>query len=330
MTTGAAVRAAAVVVALVAAACTNGDGDSDGASQPENGSQPEAQAEEVRVVTLNVLHGLFCPPETDYCHAPDRAELVARGLEEASCPELVGLQEIGPRQGELIPEAAEQVCGGSYEVAWQAVDSPDRAMVLTTLPITDRGYLDLAAFPWEAYWVRATSPVGPVDFLTTHFASSANNPPCTAENCPPVCSAGVDANQCNALEVADFFDARPEATLQIASGDFNATPDDPTLVTFTDAGFVDAWLAAGEAECDAATGKGCTGGRSRPDNPLDGLDVPDGRYSARIDFVLAKAAPDCSLDAEAEGFFAEPFAEPYRGLYWASDHAGVLATLRCA
>ena len=87
--------------------------------------RPEAQAKPVRIVTLNVLHGLFCPSETDYCHAPDRAELV-------------GLQEIGLRQGELIPEAAEQVCGGRYEVAWQAVDSADREMVVTTLPITDR------------------------------------------------------------------------------------------------------------------------------------------------------------------------------------------------
>ncbi len=330
MTTGTVARRAVVVVALVAAACTGGDGDRDGAAKRENGPRPEAQAEPVRVVTLNVLHGLFCPAETDYCHAPDRAELVARGLEEADCPELVGLQEIGPRQGELIPEAAEQVCGGRYEVAWQAVDSPDREMVLTTLPITDRGYLDLAAFPWEAYWVRVKTPLGPVEFLTTHFASSSNNPPCTAENCPPVCAAGIDTNQCNAREVVDFFASRSPATLQIASGDLNASPGTSTLGTFTDAGFVDTWLAAGEAECDAASGRGCTGDRPRPDNPLDGLDVPDGRYSVRIDFVLAKAAPDCSLDVEAEGFFAEPNASPYRGLYWASDHAGMLATLRCA
>jgi endonuclease/exonuclease/phosphatase family metal-dependent hydrolase len=317
--------AALVAVVLIAAACTS-DGGGDGAAE----ERPDGPAEELRVLTLNVLHGLFCPPENDFCQAPDRAELVAAGLERAGCPQLVGFQEVGPRQGTLIPEAAARVCGGRYEVAWQAVDSPDREMILTTLPITDRGYLDIANFPWEAYWVRVTTPLGPADFLTTHFASSANNPPYTAELCPSLCPAGIETNQCHALEVVDFFAQRDPGTLQIVSGDLNAPPGDPTLTTFIDAGFVDTWLAAGEPECDPATGKGCTGGRERPENALDGLDVPDGRYSERIDYVLAKAPPDCELEPEAEAFFAEPFARPRRGLYWASDHAGVQATLRCA
>ena len=66
----------------------------------------------------------------------------------------------------------------------------DRTMIFTTLPILDRGYLDLAAFPWEAFFVRVDVPMGPVDFLTTHFASSANNPLCAGGRMPADLSGG--------------------------------------------------------------------------------------------------------------------------------------------
>jgi endonuclease/exonuclease/phosphatase family metal-dependent hydrolase len=282
----------------------------------------------LRVATLNVLHGQFCPAETDFCHAADRADLVARALEAAGCPQLVGLQEVGLRQEDEVPRAVDDVCGGRYKIAWQSVDSPDREMVLTTLPIRDRGYLDITNFPWEAYWVRVKTVLGPVEFLTTHFAASVNNPLCTPEICPPVCPAGITTNHCHAIEVVDFFAARPDARLQIVAGDLNAFGG-PTLATFTDAGFADAWLEAGRAECDQETSRGCTGGRPRPANPLDGLDVSDGRYTVRLDYVLVRSTRDCKLRVRVEPLLAEPLERPYRGLYWASDHAGVVADLRC-
>lgn len=313
-----------VVVVLIAAATAVSAQGAAGDASSARKTKP------LTVATINVLHGLFCPSETDFCNAPDRAETLAQGLEDAGCPQLVGMQEIGPRQEDLVPAAMDKVCGGRYELAWEAVEgSPDREMVFTTLPIRERGFLDIANFPWEAYWVRVKTPLGPVDFLTTHFASSSNNPPCTSQNCPPVCPAGIETNECHALEVTDFYDSRPAAKLQIASGDFNAQPGDPTIATLTDAGFVDAWLEAGQPECDPVTGSGCTGGRDRPENDLDGLDVPEGRYSSRIDLVLVRAARSCTLRAKAEPIFAEPFAKPFRGLYWTSDHAGVLTELRC-
>jgi hypothetical protein len=321
---------AAGVLAATLAACT-GDGDDD-----DRGSGPGRSdaAPAVRMVTLNVLHGLFCAAETDFCRAPQRAEVVADALERADCPELVGFQEVGPRQEAVVPAAMDVVCEGSYELAWEAARSPDRAMVFTTLPIEDRSYLDLAAFPWEAYRVRVDSPLGPLDFLTTHFASSSNNPPCTpgtAAECPPACPPTVDANRCNAIEVRDFMEAnRAGAALQVVTGDLNAPPGSATLATFTDAGFEDAWVVAGRPECDPASGRGCTSDRPRPENALDGLDVPEGRYTERIDFVLARPGEDCTLRATAAPFLAEPLPAPVGGLSWASDHAGVLAVLRCA
>jgi hypothetical protein len=322
-----------LAVVLTIAGCSD-DGD-DGASAPPTSAVTTTMGpapEPVRALSLNVLHGLFCPPETDSCQAPDRAEMVARGIEEAGCPELVGFTEVGPRQPEVVPPAMKKVCDGRYELAWQAANSPDRAMVFTTLPIRDRGYLDLAAFPWEAYWVRVDAPFGPVDYLMTHLASSANNPTCEDDICPPVCPVGIDANECNAREiVAAFNEQRSGAALQLVSGDLNAEPGSSTLAQFEKAGYVDTWLAAGEAECDPATGRGCTAGRDRPENALDGLDVPGGRYRERIDFVLARPGKDCDVQASnAETFAGEPAAEPFRGLYWPSDHAGVLTEVTCA
>ncbi|MGH9013347.1 MAG: endonuclease/exonuclease/phosphatase family protein [Acidimicrobiia bacterium] len=329
-------RALAVVAALVlgALACdSNGSGTNE-----ERAGKPDAEASEragVQVVTYNVLHGLFCPAETDFCQAPDRVEVLVRHLEAAGCPDLVGLQEVGARQEELIGPALEDTCDGTYEIAWEGerVDSPDREMVLTRLPIVERGYLDIANFPWEAYWVRVESDAGPVDFLTAHFASSSNNPPCDATRCPAICPVGLVTNECHALEVVDFFDRRPEpAALSVVAGDLNATPGSPTITTLTGAGFVDAWLEAGNPECDRATEAGCTGGGGGPEETvLDGTDTIGGRdYSVRIDFLLVRPGRGCEPRfPRTAGFADEPLAEPVNGLYWASDHVGVQATLAC-
>ena len=137
---------------------------------------------------------------------PTGCEIFTELVEAADCPDLVGLQEIGARLEELLPPAVATLCDGEYTIAWRPASSPDREMVLTRLPVLEQGYLDIANFPWEAYWVRVDSAQGPVDFLTTHFASSSNNPPCAPELCPPVCPTGITTNECHAAEVVEFFE----------------------------------------------------------------------------------------------------------------------------
>jgi endonuclease/exonuclease/phosphatase family metal-dependent hydrolase len=284
----------------------------------------------VRVITFNLLHGLFCPKETDWCKAPDRVAIFAELVEEAGCPDLIGLQEIGARLEELLPATVATLCDGAYTVAWQPVASPDREMVLSRLPIRDRGHLDIANFPWEAYWVQVDTGAGPVDFLTTHFASSSNNPPCAPGRCPPVCATGIETNLCHAVEVVDFFNRRaPPAALTIVAGDLNAEPGSPTLRALTDAGFRDAWLAAGRPECNPVTHLGCTGGGSAPD-PFVGMDTRAGPgYDERIDYVLVRPRAGCALDVEAAPFADRPRPSPRNGMYWPADHAGVQATIAC-
>lgn len=316
-----------LTIGLVAFALLTGAGWSTADPAATGTSAPKP----LRVATLNVLHGLSCPPDNNFCQAPDRAEIIANELEAQGCPQLVGFQEIGPAQKDGMPAAMARVCDGRYQLAWQPTDNPiDQEMVFTTLPIRDQGYLDIANFPWEAYWVRVDSGQGTVDFLTAHFASSSNNPACAPDLCPPICHDGTITNECHALEVIDFFARRPtRAALQVASGDLNATPPSPTVAALLDAGFVDAWLEAGNGECDAATGAGCTGGGSQPE-PFVGIDTVDGPgYDERIDYVMVRPGSGCELAVRAEGFAASPRAEPLNGLRWPSDHAGVLAELGC-
>jgi Endonuclease/Exonuclease/phosphatase family len=298
-----------------------------GAARPVGAAKRTAKP--VTVVTLNLLHGLFCPPETDSCQAPDRVQIFGELLESAGCPDLVGIQEVGPRLGELLTASMPKVCDGSYEIAWAADSMPDRAMVLSRLPIVDQGPLDIANVPWEAYWVRAESPQGPVDFLTAHFASNSNNPACDDTRCPPACPAGISTNECHGIEVADFLSARRGAALTVIGGDLNAAPGGPTVAHLRDAGFVDGWLAAGRAECDAAHRAGCTSGGTAPD-PWVGMNTRAGPgFDERIDYVWVKPKRGCTLGTAAKGFATKPRATPLHGMWWPSDHAGVFAALRC-
>lgn len=317
------------VVTLVVACSSDGSESRSGSGSTTTSTAESARAP-VRVVTLNLLHGLFCPAETDACQAPDRVAIFAELVEEANCPELIGLQEIGPRLEELIPPMVETLCDGRYTIAWQAVDSPDRSMVLSGVPIIDRGYLDIANFPWDAYWVRVDAPPGPVDFLTTHFASSVNNPPCTPDLCPPICPSGITTNHCHAVEVADLFERRaPGAVISIVGGDLNATPGSPTVETLTEAGFRDAWIGSGRLECDPRTHVGCTAGGAEPE-PFVGMNTEDGPgFDARIDYLLVRPEEGCDADIEAAGFANEPRSPPLDGMFWPSDHAGLQATIGC-
>jgi hypothetical protein len=286
-------------------------------------------AEPVTVVTLNLLHGIFCPQDTDHCQAPDRVKIFGEQLEAAGCPDLVGIQEVGTRLGELLTSSVPTLCHGSYRIAWAADTMPDRAMVLSRLPVVGQGPLDLANFPWEAYWVRVSSRQGPVDFLTAHFASSSNNPNCTSTLCPPACPTGIETNECHGIQVADFLTTRKGAALAVVGGDLNATPGEPTVEHLGDAGFVDGWLAAGKLECDAAHRAGCTAGGTAPE-PWVGMNTQAGAgFDERIDYVWVKPGRGCKVRVAAKGFTTTARTTPLHGMWWPSDHAGVFAALRC-
>ena len=336
-------RACAVAVAflwLLSTACSTND-----SSAPDTATTPSSPPGDVTMVAINVLHGLFCPAETDACQAPDRLDLLWNEIESAGCPDLVGLSEIGPRQGELVPAALPSLCDGRYELVWDPVaqgQEADREMILSAVPVLEHAYVDLAAFPWGAHWAKVQTDIGIVDFATTHFASSANNPPCTPEVCPPICEMGVEAGTCHAVQLVEFLQQRgtPGATW-IVSGDLNRKITDSRLAPLLRAGYLDVWELGGNPECDPTTGEGCTCciGSETEDYDGGGLRDPSGERSSRIDFVLVRvddarcrAVVDPVDDADGDGTGTGPFAfaaaePPVNGVLWPSDHSGVQADL---
>lgn len=328
-----------VALALWAGVACSTD-DESGAPPPTSTAPPAAS--DVTMVTMNVLHGLSCDEGTDSCQAPDRLRLLWREIEAAGCPDLVGLTEIGPRQGELVPAELPSLCGGRYELIWDPVAQVqefDRQMILSALPVLEHGYVDLAAFPWGAHWVKVQTGAGVVDFATTHFASSVNNPPCTPDICPPPCETGVETGTCHAVQLVEFLRERgtPGGTW-IVTGDLNAEIDDPRLAPLLDAGYVDVWTLAGNPECDPATGEGCTC-CIEPGDDGAGFRDPTMRRSERIDFILVRVdQPGCRAvldgpdDPDGDGTGTGPFAfaaadPPVNGVLWPSDHSGVQADL---
>jgi hypothetical protein len=263
-------------------------------------------------------------------------QLLFRDIEAARCPQVVGLAEISARQAELIPSLLRSLCRGRYQLLYAPGDGSaviDEEMVLTTLPVIEHGYVDLANFPWSGHWAKVESPIGIVDFVVVHQASSSNNPPCTTNNCPPICAVGEETGTCHTRELIAFMNARSTpGGVQIISGDLNKGPADPRITPYYDAGFVDAWTEAHNRECDPVTGEGCTCCINSEVENYDGggLKDPTLTRDARIDFVLARNMTTCRLQFGNEtGIFAGPPAtRPINGVYWPSDHAGVLAELR--
>jgi len=347
-------KALVVVLALAvsAVACTGSEDGSEGSAPDDGGSPavsdptaPEEPAPDLRLVTLNLLHGLpyvACEPDSNSCQAEDRLDGLFGLIEdEAGCPDVIGLQEIGPEQKRMIPEKLADLCEGVYQMLFEDEGSVDETMLLSALPVVEHRSVEISGPPWTAHWARLESDLGPVDFLTTHFASDSYNPDCTPEVCSPVCPTGVEMGTCNAIEVVEFLDesADPEG-ITIVTGDLNQPLDDPRIRTITDAGYQDMWLEAGNPECDPATGVGCTC-CIEGDDGLEGLATPEKTFSSRIDFVLVRTSDACELavDSPADGdgdgtatavFAGEPLDPPINGVYWASDHAGVQADLTCA
>ena len=244
-------------------------------------------------------------------------------LGAAGCPELVSVQEANERIVGLI-EAEAAGCG--YEVVWDGDPGLDREVVLTTLEVVGEQRRVLADRFRSAYLVRVASPIGVVDFLTTHLASGSDDRACSIELCPPPCDPAGSLRACQSRQVLEFArEAAVPGGVTVVGGDLNDVAGSPTLAVFGEAGFVDSHLAAGHPECDAATGGGCTAGRD--DATLDDMADPNSLQRRRIDYLLYSApGRDCAV-AGGTGLFN---AAPAPGdLAFPSDHTGVALALAC-
>lgn len=303
----------------------------------------------VTLANLNLVHGIFCPPDSDACRLPDRVDLMFEFIRGSGCPDVVTLQEIWPPSVALIEERAGNVCPFPYEVILGPIESGvDDELVLSRYPAQIVEQQELFLGFRRVLLTRIDHPSGPLDVYSTHLASGADGGPnpCGVD-CPPECvrAGAPTVRDCQAVQMARFIERThdvPEAAL--AAGDMNAPPGSFTYDQFVDRGWIDTYIAAGNPECDPETGIGCTSGRDG--ETLRELESPELNVNRRIDFVFlipaaAEAAcqpvllpanglgPGTQLWTEVPNPFAPscgPLPDP---ICWASDHTGVQVAYGC-
>lgn len=311
-----------------------------------------ATTPDITVASLNVLHGIFCAPETEDCRVADRLDLLFDWLEASDCPDVVLLQEIlGDRIIALLQERAAMRCEGIYQVL-----SPDLTLgqnyTLSRYPVLQTGEDELTGGIRNLFHVQVDHPTGPVDVFNTHFAAGIDLRPCD-ETCPEECQAAgaTDSRECQAIQVARLTEQRSApGSLRILGGDLNAEPDSAEYQHFVEEnGWVDAYLAADNPECDPATGIGCTSGRESED--LSDMESPAGGVDRRIDYLFlqlpgsdslasCRYALDSGRDDDGDGFATHIFADdpnPFNencgplpdAICWPSDHEGMQADINC-
>ncbi|HEX6131057.1 MAG TPA: endonuclease/exonuclease/phosphatase family protein [Actinomycetota bacterium] len=323
-----------------------------GRFKAKNAPAPDACLDrDVTVANLNVLHGFGCAGQ---CRLPERIDLLADWIALRGCPDVVTLQEVISIDlvefsiPELVEERVLDVCPHPYEMVFIASNGIDDAIVLSRHPVLDASVTPLLVGFRHVLHARIDHPVGPVDVFTTHLASGSDGAtnPCGV-SCPAECvmAGATTVRECQAEQTALVVEALHDVPgPAFLTGDMNAEPGDFEIGRFTGRGWIDTYLAAGNAECDGLTGAGCTGGRSEAQMEDPALNVDE-----RIDYVfLVPSAPaggcadtidgpgDDDGDGTATRLFADapnPFAPSCGALpdpiCWPADHVGVEADVNC-
>jgi endonuclease/exonuclease/phosphatase family metal-dependent hydrolase len=333
-------RRRAVVVVLVGALSLSAVSLVGPAAAQSGGSG----GKNLTVVNYNILHGIFCPTETDACRASDRVALFLSQLQDAKCPQVVGLQEVSGQLAGMIKEQLPGVCGGKYKLGMSVMDGNDKELVFSTLPAKNPKVLQLPGGLRNATRIELQSDLGPVVLVVTHQDGDKSFPVCRNDidryKCPKPCQAGQTFAECQTVLGEAFGDAvGSKRAIRLYMGDFNLPAGTPRYQRLIERGWVDSHLAAGNTECDQASGVNCTSGRN--DVTLTALQDPTAKEQERIDFIFVKVPKSCTpkfdsgTDADGDGtgtglFAAKPAVNGPSGLVWPSDHTAVSMDLSCA
>ncbi len=331
--------AVAVVVALALGGCSD--------------AGPASPVADITLADLNLLHGAFCPQDSGRCRLAERVDLLLQLVVGRGCPDLVTLQEVWAPTLELLEPHLATTCPFPYErIVGERSSEIDDEAVLTRYPAlaVEQRYL-YRGFR-KVLFVRIDHPSGPLDVFTTHLASGADGAerPCGSA-CPAECVAAgaTTVRECQAVQLASFVaERRDESSSAIVTRDLNDPPGSFVYRQLAERGWIDAYLAAGNPECDPESGTGCTAGRV--DQELVDLESPALGEHERIDYVFVappRRGASCVPRVEAGDhgdpgrgagtrLFADvpnPFA-PACGpaplpICWPSDHVGVQLSLAC-
>ncbi len=303
-----------------------------------------AEKDDVTIVNLNLLHGLFCSPSN--CRQTDRIDLLFDWITATGCPDIVTLQEIWTPMVPTIQSYLSTACPFTYEMAFEEFNTLDDAITLSRYPIGVTEVVGVHPGFRHVLYTRIDHPTGPLDVFTTHLASGSDgaNDPC-GPSCPAECIAAGAATirECQSVQTAHFVEARHDVpTPALITGDFNAEPGEFEYLQMTDRGWIDTWVEAGAA-CDLATGIGC--GSNRNSSPAD-LESPAVTIDERIDFIFLVPAEsrtctvDSPTDSDGDGVATSMWADapnPFAtcgplpdAICWPSDHNGNQLDLSCS
>lgn len=306
-----------VTLALIAAfaiACDDGGEGDDGAGSVE-----------LLIIDQNILHGLIDedPAAEPHDRFPERIELLADALVAAQA-DVILLQELrsegDPSVGYPVArEVLMDALGSDYQAVFgnflgEAIDNSGLGqLTITRLPIVASGNRSVSAIR-SAVHVAVQTDLGVVDLYNVHL-----------EGTGAVLDVEGDASVLEVNNVIDFIqETRSNRGPVIVAGDFNAEPNDPSIVGFTGpGGFIDALAAGGDATCDRPGDPGCSSGTI----PLG--DNAENLTDHRIDYIFVLPGDDVDIEVvSADRFHDEPIDIGGGRLLWLSDHIGMQAIVR--
>ncbi len=197
-------------------------------------------------------------------------------------------------------------CSGQYKVYGQ-VDAPDRSLIITSLAVSSQEQIPLAGGARTALWARlGDDSGGQIDLVVTRAGAGGDTlgvgaRPCgtTPETtCPEPCSTTGTVFDCQVAQLGALVQTRRDAdsSLVVLAADLGVTHENQALDrTFWNKGWRDAYLDAGNQECDPKFNVGCTSGRpSTGEDLLLALANYNAVENARTDYVLVSPSLACS------------------------------------
>ena len=271
---------------------------------------------QITVINQNILHGIGDedPGDEPFDRIAERIELFAEGVRVAK-PDIVLMQEV-LTSAEDYPDIRAvmlEALGPEYEAAFgnilgEAIDTIGVGqMTFTRLPIVSSENRDIEGEGRSVLRITVQSADGPIDLYNVHLNGTAFDEP----------QPSVDEISL----VMDFIDDTRSGGPVILAGDFNASPEDPSIRALRDAGYVDVLAEAGDPTCEKAGDPGCT-------NSTIPLDEPAARADQRIDYIFVRDGEDIAIEPEEAELFLNSAIDTGGGTLWTSDHIGVKGVLR--
>lgn len=274
----------------------------------------QSQAETLRVVTFNLLHGgPWSGLIGNGADLNERFEIAVAQL-AALRPDVVALQEasVGGGRGNVAERLGRALgvewihaptTSQVFGIGWldrtitSAIRFNEGPAVLSRFPIVSSEVVALPRcanrlFPRVLLRVEVKTPHGPLDFYSTH----------------------TSRDDCQLRRVAELVGARRGPLPAIVAGDFNTRENADAYAELLGAGFVDAFRAVNP---------GAAGSTS-----LQRVHASESTVSRRIDFVfVVSGANGASRVRESRVVLDIPRRRADGTTLWPSDHYGVLAVI---